>query len=161
MTETFPIVPGHVRVLWLVVPLLLVVLGAVSALAWSLSGARNARFEVSPSGLRLRGDFYGRLIPAGDLRLETARAVDLQTDGTLQPVTRSLGTALPGYRSGWFRLRGGERALLYVTDPSLVAYIPTRAGYSVMVSVADPAAFLASLRRLPIVPAEATGAPAP
>lgn len=148
MTETFPIVPGHVRLLWVVVPLILGVLGAAGALAYTLTAARTARFEVSPSGLRLRGDFYGRLIPAAQLQPEAARAVDLRTEALLQPVARTGGTAVPGYRAGWFRLRGGERALLYVTDPSRVAYVPTRAGYSVMVSVPDPAAFVASLRRL-------------
>ena len=50
-------------------------------------------------------------------------------------------------RAGWFRLRDGERALLYVTDPARVVYLPTADGYSVMLSVADPAAFIASLQR--------------
>lgn len=154
MTETFPIVPGQLRMLWVVLPLVLVVLGTVGVLAYTLSAARTARFEVSPSGLRLRGDFYGRVIPARELQPDAARAVDLRTERALQPVARTGGTALPGYRAGWFRLRDGERALLYVTDPSRVAYVPTRAGYSVLVSVPDPAAFIVSLRRL------ATRAPA-
>jgi hypothetical protein len=34
-----------------------------------------------------------------------------------------------------------------VTDPTRVAYVPTSNGYAVLVSVADPAAFLASLRK--------------
>lgn len=147
MSETFPIVPGHVRLLWVSIPLLLLILGVVAVFAYSVASAHTARFEVSPAGLRLRGDFYGRLIPAVDLRLDGARAVDLRADTMLQPTVRTGATALPGYRAGWFRLRDGERALLYVTDPSQVAYVPTLLGYSVLVSVADPAAFVASLRR--------------
>lgn len=151
MTDTFPIIPGQVRMLWVIVPiavLLVLTLAVVGgALAYTLEGSRNASFEVSPAGLRLRGDFYGRLIPAAALRPEAARAVDLRTDPAFQPVTRTAGTAMPGYRAGWFRLRNGERALLYVTDPSRVAYVPTHSGYSVLLSVADPAALLASLRR--------------
>lgn len=147
MTETFPIVPGQLRLLWVVVPILLVILSASVAIGFSLTGARQARFEVSPAGLQLRGDFYGRLVPATALRLAEARPVDLRVDRALAPVARTGGTAVPGYRAGWFRLRDGERALLYVTDPSRVAYVPTRAGYSILVSVADPAAFLTSLRR--------------
>ena len=159
MTETFPIVPGQVRLLWVVVPLLLVVLGGAGTLAYTIAGSRTARFEVSPSGLRLRGDFYGRRIAAAELRADAARSVDLRSESSLQPVTRTAGTAVPGYRAGWFRLRSGERALLYVTDPSRVVYVPTRAGYSVLVSVPDPPAFLASLRRL--ISGARTGAPAP
>jgi len=90
---------------------------------------------------------YGRMIPVGDLRQSEARAVDLRTDRGLQPVRRTMGTAVPGYRAGWFRLRDGEKALLYVTDPSRVVYVPTRKDYAVLVSVADPQAFLGALHR--------------
>lgn len=147
MTETFPIVPGQVRILWILVPLVLVLALVVTLVLKSFTGARSAQFEVSPEGLRLRGDMYGRVVPAGAIRADAARAVDLRTERSLQPVSRTMGTAVPGYRSGWFRLRDGEKALLYVTDPSRVAYVPTTAGYAVLLSVADPAAFVASLRR--------------
>ena len=100
-----------------------------------------------PVGLRLRGDLYGRTVPTASLQLDQARPVDLTRDRDLQPVSRSIGTALPGYRSGWFSLRNGQRALLYVTDPSRVALVPTRDRYVILLSVADPAAFIASLRR--------------
>jgi hypothetical protein len=145
MIETFPIVPGQIRVLWLVIPVILG-LSAIGALLYSLSSAQTARFEVSNQGLRLRGDFYGRFIPASALQLDGARAINLRAEPTLAPVIRTLGTAIGGYRAGWFRLRDGEKALLYVTDPTRVAYVPTTDGYAVMVSVADPSAFLATLR---------------
>ncbi len=148
MIETFPIVPGSVRMLWLIVPVCLLVAASVAGLIYSLSGARNARFEVSPAGLRLRGDFYGRLIPPSDLRVDDARAVDLDSEPSLAPRTRLVGTAITGYRAGWFRLRNGERALLYVTDTRRVAYLPTVNGYAVLLSVPDPNALLASLKRL-------------
>ena len=147
MIDTYPIIPGHVRVLWFALPLLSIAVAGIAAAAYSLSAARTAKFEVSHEGLRLRGDFYGRLIPSRSLRLDVARAVDLRADRGLEPVLRTAGTAIGGYRAGWFRLRDGERALLYVTDPTHVAYVPTTDGYSVLLSVADPAAFLASLRR--------------
>ena len=64
----------------------------------------------------------------------------------LEPRLRTLGTGLPGYRAGWFRLRNGEKALLYLTDESRAVYVPTTAGYSVIVSPQDPDAFLAALK---------------
>jgi hypothetical protein len=147
MLETFPIIPGQVRVLWFALPAVLLGFAAIATLGYSLSSARTARFEVSSEGLRLRGDFYGRLIPAHALRLDGARAINLRTEPALGPALRTLGTSIGGYKAGWFRLRDGERALLYVTDPTRVAYVPTTNGYAVLVSVADPAAFLASLRK--------------
>jgi Bacterial PH domain len=146
MTQTFPIVPGDVRILWALVPAFVILAAGLGVLAVSLSGARNARFEVSPVGLRLKGDLYGRFIPTADLQLDSARAVDLAAEPGLVAVRRNVGTAIKGYQAGWFRLRDGEKALLYVTDRSRVAYVPTTRGYAVMVSVADPEAFLASLR---------------
>lgn len=151
MIETFSIVPAHVRAGWLVVVLGFAVIGILAAcvaLGVSLRSAQHAQFEVSPAGLRLRGDLWGRMVPGASLRLAEARVVDLRSDRDLAPSSRTAGTAMPGYRSGWFRLRNGERALLYVTDPSRVAYVPTRAGYVLLISVPDPAAFLGSLRRL-------------
>ena len=148
MIETFPIIPGQIRVLWIAIPLALLIIGSLGALVYSLSSATTSRFEVSPEGLRLRGDLYGRLIPAKSLRLDSARAVNLTTELSLAPAFRTVGTALRGYRAGWFKLRDGERALLYVTDPTHVAYVPTTEGYAVLLSVADPEALLASLRRV-------------
>ncbi|HTE19690.1 MAG TPA: PH domain-containing protein [Armatimonadota bacterium] len=147
-TEVFPIAPGTARPLWFIIPILVLLLGVGALLFFSLAGARNARFEVSAEGLRLRGDLYGRLIPAADLRGGASRIVDLRQAPDLAPRLRTMGTALPGYSAGWFRLRNGEKALLYVTNPSRVVYLPTRAGYSVLVSAADPEGLIASLRRV-------------
>jgi len=154
MTETFAIIPANMRSPWVVgllgVILLAVIVGMIvvgAAFVVSLRGGSNARFEVSSAGLQLHGDLYGRLIPPSMLELDSARAVDLNRDRELQPAARTWGTALPGYRAGWFALRNGKRALLYITDPARVAYIPTRDNYVILLSVADPAALIASLHR--------------
>lgn len=123
-----------------------VLLGSLLLLAASAFGPRTARFDVSDAGLRLRGDIYGRTIPRAALQLESARQVNLAEERGLRPAARTMGTALPGYRSGWFRLGSGEKALLYLTDETRAVYIPTTAGYSVLVSPADPVAFLQALR---------------
>lgn len=147
MTDTFPIAPVHLRLLWWIVPIVLLLLGTVVVVSISLAGAYTARFEVSPAGLRVLGGLHGRLLPFSALQLDSARVLDLHATPSLAPARRTWGVAIPGYRSGWFRLRDGERALLYVTDPSRIAYIPTRRGYALLLSVADPAALLSALRR--------------
>ena len=147
----FPIAPGNLRGMLLLLGIVGLVLAVVLGLVLtSAMGARTARFQVSPEGLRLRGDLYGRLIPAAELRVDEARRVDLTTNAELTPRLRTFGTGVPGYQAGWFRLRNGEKALLYLTDRSRAVYVPTTAGYSVMVSPADPDGFLAALRTLPV-----------
>jgi hypothetical protein len=111
-------------------------------------GARGARFEVSPTGLALHGDWYGRTIPSGQIRGQDARRVDFAAEPELAPKWRTMGTGLPGYQAGWFRLRNGEKALLYLTDRSRAVYVPTTAGYSLLLSPADPERFLSAVRAI-------------
>lgn len=145
--QEFLIAPATGRGLWLMllIPGLVLMLVTV-LLGASVVGARSTRFEVSPAGLRLRGDLYGRLIPAEQLKTELATRVSVSSESELMPVRRTLGTGLPGYRSGWFRLRNGERALVYLTDTNRAVYVPTTAGYGVLLSPANPDEFVAALR---------------
>jgi hypothetical protein len=151
--QEFSIAPATGRLLWLV-PLVACVgiVSAIVAMYAALSGARSARFEVSPAGLQLRGDFYGRLIPVDQLRGAAATRVDLEATPGLRPTRRTMGTSMPGYRAGWFRLRNGEKALLYLTDWSRAVYMPTTAGYSVLISPSEPDLFLAAVRAVSRTP---------
>jgi len=145
--QNFPIAEAGRGPYWVLLPVLLILL-AVGALAGlTLWGARASRFELTGEGLRLRGDLYGRLIPREQLDVSGARRLG-PGDAALLPKRRTLGTGLPGYQAGWFRLGSGENALVYLTDRSRAVYVPTRAGYSVLLSPADPDAFLGALARL-------------
>lgn len=144
--QVFDIAPATVKgmyLLWVVVILAMTV--AIGAVVFATTGARTSRFEVSSEGLRLRGDLYGRLIPLRELRIDQARRVILDADSDLAPRRRTMGTGMPGYQAGWFRLKNGEKALLYLTDRSRAVYVPTTEGYCVLLSPADPDAFLRAL----------------
>ncbi len=146
MAETFPMIPATSKPFWILIPILVVLFAGLLVLfAYIAYSSQNVRFELSDEGLRLRGDLYGRLIPASALISEQARKMDLTESREHQPRWRTFGTGLPGYRAGWFRLRNREKALLYVTDGSRVVYIPTRDNYSVLLSVAEPERFLQAL----------------
>ena len=142
----FPIAPAESRYLWFLIPVFVTLLGAMALIATSVRGAHAASFEILPEGLRLRGDLYGRMIPKAQLRVDLARRVDVTRDTELRPTWRRMGTGLPGYQAGWFRLRNGDKALLYLTDRTRAVYLPTTAGYGLLLSPADPDAFLARLR---------------
>jgi hypothetical protein len=85
------------------------------------------------------------MIPASQLRTAEAVRVDFAASPELRPRRRTMGTGLPGYQSGWFRLHNGERALLYLTDRTRAVHVPTTEGYSLLLSPAEPDAFLAAL----------------
>lgn len=145
--DTFPIVPGSSRGLWMFVAAIVVILGiAMLFLFVTARGATTSRFELSDAGLRLRGDLYGRMIPASALRGGATRIVDLTNSSDLQPRWRTMGTAFPSYRAGWFKLRNGEKALLYLTDARRAVYVPTTRGYSLLLSPQEPERFVERLR---------------
>jgi hypothetical protein len=64
-----------------------------------------------------------------------------------QIVATVFGGGLAGYRSGWFRLADGSRVQAFVRDGQPAVLLPTHQGYSLLVSVPDPDAFIARLRR--------------
>lgn len=147
--DTFPIVPGSSRGLWVFVAVILVVVGIAMALLFvTARGATTSRFELSDAGLRLHGDLYGRMIPASALRGGATRIVDLANTHELQPRWRTMGTAFPSYRAGWFKLRNGEKALLYLTDSRRAVYVPTTGGYSLLLSPQEPERFVERLRAM-------------
>ena len=120
-----------------------------SAVWWDSAfyASQHSRVEIEPERLRLVGDFWGRTIPVERLDVSAARIVDLNRGSDYLPKRRTFGTGLPGYASGWFRLRNGEKALVYLTRGRSVVYLPTSEGYALLLSVAEPERFLQVLQR--------------
>jgi hypothetical protein len=132
---------GGASILVLLVPV--VILLGVLWLAWP----RSLKVEVSPSALSLRGSVYGRVIPRSELIVEQLRVVDIRGDSPFALARRTNGIGLPHYSIGWFRLENGQKALAFVTQRDQVVYLPTRQGYTLLLSVADHQGFAASLAR--------------
>lgn len=145
MPESFHIVPASGRALAFLAGMGAMLLGLTGLFAYFGYASLTARFEISEERLRIRSAIYGRTIPIRELLPENARIVDLQTDREFRPTMRTNGIGIPGYRAGWFRVRQGK-ALLFITDPTRAVYLPTRMGYSLLLSVQDPEGFLQALR---------------
>lgn len=140
-------IPGSNGPVWLVVGISVFSLALIALFGYLTYSSRHVVFDVSPEGLQIKGDMYGRNIPLADLDIDHARPVDLTRDREYQLVARTNGAGLPGYSAGWFRMRKGEKCLAFVTDRTHVLYVPTRTGYSVAMSVSDPEALLGELRK--------------
>lgn len=144
--QVFEIAPtGGFRHLWPLLPVV-IVLGIAIFIAIAL--LVPTKIEVSAAGIRIRNTLYGRFIPAEKLRTEAARVVNLSTSPQLAPARRTNGSGLPGYQAGWFRLRNGEKALVFLTDRQHAIYLPTSEGYSLLVSPKQPDQFVSQLRAL-------------
>ncbi len=146
MKEVFPIVGGSAGPLWLLAGMAVFSGALLSMFAWFAWSSRHATVEVSPEGLSVRGAMYGRSIALDRLKPDEAASIQI-ISGDNRLVTRTNGAGLPGYLAGWFRSASGEKVLAFVTDKRRVAYLPTTEGYSVMVSVEEPQALIAAVRR--------------
>jgi hypothetical protein len=146
MVEVFPITPAGAKPLWFIAAICLVLGAVIVMLAWVAWSARHSRVELDDQRLRLVGDLWGRSIPLSKLDVAGSRVVLIDGESEYRPVGRTFGTGLPGYASGWLRLRNGEKALAYLTSSERVVHIPTRDGYALLLSVADPEALLGALR---------------
>ena len=129
---------------WLTAAPAVLILPVVAAgFAWSLY-RRTVR--VTDDSLRF-GALPWRRTRLAALDLDAARIVDLDRERELQPVIRIAGTTLPGYRSGWFRLRNRQRAYVVLSDWKRVLVLPKRDGGMILLSPRRPEALLAALKR--------------
>lgn len=147
MLEVFPIAPAGGRTLWFFAVLGGLMLALALLFAWFAYASVSARFEVADTALRVRSAVYGRAIPAHALQVDEARVVNLAEERELQLSLRTNGIGMPGYSAGWFRMRGGGRALVFLTRRDGVVHIPTREGYDILLSPREPEALLASLQQ--------------
>ncbi len=145
MAEVFKIVPAPAKALWLLGLFSLIMVAVICLMGYVAYSSRHIQFELSNVELRIKGGLYGRSIPITSLIVHRSQKIDMNKDSAYQPTRRTNGTGLPGYRSGWFKLRNGEKALLFVTEPRDVIYLPTNDGYSLLMSVQEPDRFLRSL----------------
>ena len=145
--EIFAISPASSKPLWILTIICALLLVVLIALAYTAYSSRTSRVEVTVNQIAIVGDFWGRKIPLDVLNISAARILDLSKDSEYYPKRRTFGTGVPGYASGWFRLRSGEKALVYLTRHRDVVYVPTSQGYSLLLSVEEPERFVDALRQ--------------
>lgn len=123
---------------------------AVAVLTWSV---RRRRVALDDGHLSIAAGINNARIAVADLDLAAARSVNLMDVSTLRPMLKTLGTSMPGYRAGHFRLRDRSRAFVLLTDNSKVLVLPERSGRMLLLSLERPQALLDALKAV----AEASG----
>jgi hypothetical protein len=145
MTE-FPIVPPTSSPQVFFAIICVVMLAAMVFLTFLGVAMGREKFQVSSEGLKIAALAYGRTIPARDLDISHAEAMDLDANPDYQLVRRTFGTGMPGYQAGWFRMANGNKALVFLTDKQRVVRIPTRQDYTLLLSVDNPQEFVRVLK---------------
>jgi hypothetical protein len=145
--EIYAISPASAKPLWFVAAVCVIVAAVLATLAHAAYASRHSRVEIESDRIRLVRGLWGREIPLDLLRILDARVMDLAAEPAYALERRTFGTGLPGYASGWFRLRNGEKALVCLTRRDGIVYVPTSAGYSLLLSVQEPERFVGALQR--------------
>jgi len=119
------------------------------AILWRVlrQAMRRGAVLVSPQALEVRSSFYRCRIALRELDLAHSRVVSLDEHPELRPLLKTHGFSLPGFRSGWFRLRNRRRGFVAMADGPRVLWLTGNA-HDLLLQARDPAALLARLREL-------------
>ena len=139
--EVFHIPAADGAALWVLLPLILMFLFFAALFASSMYYTRFSRVTIEEDIVRIHSGWYGRSVPAHELKWAEARILNLYKDREFELARRTNGVGLPGYQAGWFMLRNGEKVLAFVTDKRHVVYIPTEK-HPLLISLEEPEQFL-------------------
>lgn len=111
---------------------------------------RRCSVRLEDGQLVVRAGFNTRRIPTAVIDAANARILDLDEHVELRPTLKTNGTALPGFKAGHFRTRGGfKRAFCLVTDPQRVLWLPVHEGAPLLLSLEHPRQLLDALNETP------------
>ena len=107
---------------------------------------KRHRLLLDADGIEIATTFYKQRIAFSDLKLDAARVVRLDEHPELKPLLKSNGYALPGFRSGWFRLRNWQKAFVATSEGERTLWLPTSRGFGLLLQPRDPQRLLDRLR---------------
>ncbi|MBS0432342.1 MAG: hypothetical protein JSS21_08080 [Proteobacteria bacterium] len=113
-------------------------------LSWRI---RRAGVALNAQAIGIDSGLGSRLIALQRLAPRGLREIDLAAHPELRPLLRTWGIGLPGFSSGWYRLRDGRKALCLITDRSRVCMLEDETGVAYLLSLEDPAPLRRALER--------------
>lgn len=145
--KVFQIVPSSMVSIWVFAILVLFLIAMLVMFARFAYWSKSTSFTVTGDSLVINGGPYGTEIPLSQLDLSAMQIVDLKSAPQDRLKNRSNGIAMPGYRSGWFSSKSGEKSLVFLTDLEKVLLIPTRDDFVLLLSVKSADEFVEVLKQ--------------
>jgi hypothetical protein len=101
------------------------------------------RYTLTPNSLTIHDRLYPATVNASDIDVDSIRLVNIGTDPDWRPVERTNGFANGHYRSGWFRVRTGQKVRMYRADSRVLVLLPPKGnGSAVLLEVRGPEKFM-------------------
>jgi len=124
----------------ILIPLIILTFGIINSM-------KNTALTLTERELIIKSTFYGRKIPLENIKIDEIKAISLDEDIDYNLSFRTNGTALPQFKSGWFRLKDREKALVFITDKDSVVLIPTK-DYVLLFSMDNIEEFISKIKAL-------------
>ena len=136
--KVFPIIPASTLPLWSFALIMVFLLASMVVFGWFLYWSKHTVVLIDEQGLEIPAGPFARKVAMSSLLTDQAEIVDLDVEQSLRPGIRTNGLAVPGYKAGWFKLKNGQKALIYLTKQNAVLSVPTTEGFHLLLSVASP-----------------------
>lgn len=123
--------------------------------AWALLDRmmHRHRLQLSAALLEVKTSFYSESVSLSEMKLDEARVVDLHERTEFNPGLKTNGYSVPGYKSGRFRLKNGQKAFVAIAGERRALWLPTTRGTGLLLQPRQPDALLKRLRELAANPA--------
>ncbi len=128
-----------------IILLIIILFFTVVILLSLILGMKSTRLIITDTNLIIKSPLFGKTIPLENIEKERIKSINLEEENGYQLGMRRYGNNLPGFKSGWYNLRNGEKALVFITDRTNVLLIPTRE-YPVLFSTNDAAGIMELLK---------------
>lgn len=122
---------------------------------------RGHRLVLREADLGVATGAHRQIIRYADLDLERARVLDLGEHLEFKPRLKTNGVSLPGFQTGWYRLRNGSRALVARAGGKRVLWIPTTRDFGLLLQPEQAPRELLQTLREAAAAAASDGATAP
>jgi hypothetical protein len=103
----------------IIIPLIILTFGIINSM-------KNTTINLSENELIIKSMFYGRKIPLENIIINGIKKINLEENTEYNISIRTNGISIPSFKSGWMRLKNGEKALTFITDKNSVVLIPTK-----------------------------------
>lgn len=133
---------------WLIIFVLSITLGFMLSVTLGLSAllvyllTRN-EVAIRDGKLHIKAGFFHQRVNVDEI--VQPRITNLGLEKDMLPLKRRNGLRLPGYQVGWFTLNNKTRAFVLLTTRNPVIYLPTKKGFSLLLSLKEPETFLEQL----------------
>jgi hypothetical protein len=119
----------------------LIAVPATIALAqfFIIRSIRRAGVSIEGGELVIKTGIGTKRVQLSNLRTHGLRIINLNAQSQLKPWLRTMGVGLPGFASGWFRLRNGEKAVCVLLERNRVSHLRSDAdNLTLLLSLAEP-----------------------